>query len=120
MHEIHSYETHLRNNKGNQAIREIQLNDDDCSYDYDGSFHLGIAVLVAAAFFGYMLALLQQRVRAMFSSKDQHIQQQPQQQQQHHYRHFSSSPQTYYEKSCETNEIVFGAVQEQDGRREFY
>lgn len=30
----------------------------------------GIAVLVAAAFFGYMLALLQQRVRAMFSSKD--------------------------------------------------
>lgn len=84
--------------RGNQAIREIQLNDDDCSYDYDGSFHLGImkkintslchfyfkiikvykmcfdiagiAVLVAAAFFGYMLALLQQRVRAMFSSKD--------------------------------------------------
>ncbi|XP_075671999.1 uncharacterized protein LOC142641444 [Castanea sativa] len=255
--------------RGNQAIREIQLNDDDCSYDYDGSFHLGIAVLVAAAFFGYMLALLQQRVRAMFSSKDdprttikkvavapvapyqrppkavrpplipnedeperqeegffgslgklvlntgstvaeifgglfsgsrrksvhyhqqyqqlnkhpnswpmqesfvipdedepppietrnptpkrtypfmtkdmekshrikqsqpyyngwdgdyrqvqqqqQHIQQQPQQQQQHHHRHFSSSPQTYYEKSCETNEIVFGAVQEQDGRCE--
>ena len=30
----------------------------------------GIAVLVVAAFFGYMLALLQQRVRAMFSSKD--------------------------------------------------
>ena len=30
----------------------------------------GIAVLVAAAFFDYMLALLQQRVRAMFSSKD--------------------------------------------------
>ena len=28
--------------RGNQAIREIQLNDDDCSYDYDGSFHLGI------------------------------------------------------------------------------
>ncbi|KAK7854632.1 hypothetical protein CFP56_031532 [Quercus suber] len=56
--------------RGNQAIREIQLNDDDCSDDYDGSFHLGIAVLVAAAFFGYMLALLQQRVRAMFSSRD--------------------------------------------------
>ena len=45
----------------------------------------------------------------------QHIQQQPQQQQQHHHRHFSSSPQTYYEKSCETNEIVFRSVQEQDG-----
>ena len=48
----------------------------------------------------------------------QHIQQQPQQQQQHHHRHFSSSPQTYYEKSWETNEIVFRAVQEQDGRLE--
>ncbi|KAK8673531.1 hypothetical protein V6N13_111860 [Hibiscus sabdariffa] len=56
--------------RGNQAIREIQLNDDDCSYKYDGSFHLGIAVLVAAAFFGYMLALLQRRVQAMFSSHD--------------------------------------------------
>ncbi|KAE8706715.1 homeobox-leucine zipper protein HAT5-like [Hibiscus syriacus] len=54
--------------RGNQAIREIQLNDDDCSYQYDGSFHLGIAVLVAAAFFGYMLALVQRRVQAMFSS----------------------------------------------------
>lgn len=27
-------------------------------------------MLVAAGFFGYMLALLQQRVRAIFSSKD--------------------------------------------------
>jgi len=43
---------------------------------------------------------------------------QQQQQQQHHHRHFSSGPQTYYEKNCETNEIVFGAVQEHDGRRE--
>ena len=41
-----------------------------------------------------------------------------QQQQQHPHKHYSSNPQTYYEKSCETNEIVFGAVQEQDGRRE--
>lgn len=86
--------------RGNQAIREIQLNDDDCSSKYDGSFNLGnkerlrtficpfsfktveiyiflsffniagMAVLVAAGFFGYMLALLQRRVRAMFSSKD--------------------------------------------------
>ncbi|XP_022751893.1 uncharacterized protein LOC111300529 [Durio zibethinus] len=252
--------------RGNQAIREIQLNDDDCSHQYDGSFHLGIAVLVAAGFFGYTLALLQRRVQAMFSSHDDskapmkggatmapyqrppksvrpplipaedepekagdgfigsigrlvlntsssvaeifgglfsvfgrkprhyqfqhqyqqstmhsrgwpmqesfvipdkdkppsldtrtptpkrsypfmtkdlerkyHIkqsrsyyngwdanyQQQQQmqmqmqmQQQQHPHKHYSSNPQTYYEKSCETNEIVFGAVQEQDGRRE--
>ncbi|XP_030447385.2 uncharacterized protein LOC115670290 [Syzygium oleosum] len=257
--------------RGNQAIREIQLHDDDCSHASNGSFHLGIAVLVAAGFFGYMLALLQQRVKAMFSSqsdlrppmkkvspvppyqrppksvrpplippeeesevpeeeglfssigrlvvnsgssmaeifsgskrkpqhfdlrqqqqqqlynehanswpmqesfaipdgdepppplesrtpnpkrtypfmskeieKSQHFrqsqghygrwvgdysqqQQQQQQQQQprqmqhhqqHHHRHYSPEPNTYYERSCETNEIVFGAVQEQDGRRE--
>ncbi|XP_062106814.1 uncharacterized protein LOC133818121 isoform X1 [Humulus lupulus] len=281
--------------RGNQAIREIQLNYDDCSYQYDSSFHLGIAMLVAAAFFGYMLALLQRRVRAMFSSQEvsnapqiqdrifqncpnprsriywsykdartpmkrampmapyqkppnsvrpplippedeserseegifgsfgrlilntgssvaeifgglfsgfrskprhyqiqhqfhqqnkysnswpmqesfvipdedeppslemrtptpkrtypfmtkelekshhvkqsrayyntwdgeyrqqqqqQQVQPQQQHQQQHHHRHYSASPETYYEKSCETNEIVFGAVQEQDGRRE--
>ncbi|KAA8548075.1 hypothetical protein F0562_004664 [Nyssa sinensis] len=54
--------------RGNQAIREIQLHEDDCAYQYDGNFHLGIAVLVAAGFFGYMLALLQRRVGAMFSS----------------------------------------------------
>lgn len=41
-----------------------------------------------------------------------------QQQQEHHHRHYTPNPKTYYEKSCETNEIVFGAVQEQDGRRE--
>lgn len=250
--------------RGNQAIREIQLNDEDCSYEFDGNFHLGIAVLVAAGFFGYMLALLQRRVQALFSSQDDlraptkkrmrmasyqrpsksirppliqnddelekpeesffgslgrlvlntgssmaelfgsifsgfrrkplhyqtfeqqarmysngwpmqesfiipnedepppletrtptpqktypfvtkdlekkhhakqsnpyyngwdgdhHRQQQLQrhhqlQMQHHHHRHYSSNPQTYYEKSCETNEIVFGAVQEQDGRRE--
>lgn len=27
--------------RGNQAIREIQLNYEDCSYQYDSSFHLG-------------------------------------------------------------------------------
>lgn len=31
---------------------------------------------------------------------------------------YSSTPQSYYEQNCETNEIVFGAVQEHDGRRE--
>ncbi|XP_031406937.1 uncharacterized protein LOC116215384 isoform X2 [Punica granatum] len=57
--------------RGDQAIREIQLHQDDCnSHEDGGSFHLGVAVLVAAGFFGYMLALLQQRVRAMFSSKN--------------------------------------------------
>lgn len=52
-----------------------------------------------------------------------HQQEQPQQIQQHHYQQqqqhqqqHSSNPQTYYER--ETNEIVFGAVQEQDGCRE--
>ncbi|GAB4854785.1 hypothetical protein Ancab_023370 [Ancistrocladus abbreviatus] len=59
--------------RGNQAIREIQLQYDDCSseYQYDGSFHLGMAVLLAVGFFGYMLALLQQKIRALFVSKRQ-------------------------------------------------
>ncbi|KAI3768700.1 hypothetical protein L2E82_19530 [Cichorium intybus] len=56
--------------RGNQAIREIQLHEDDCSSNqYDGEHHLGIAVLGAAVFFGFMLALLQRRVCAMFSSQ---------------------------------------------------
>ncbi|KAA8548074.1 hypothetical protein F0562_004665 [Nyssa sinensis] len=42
-------------------------------------------------------------------------QQQQQQQQQQHQRHYSSIPQTYYEQRCDKNEVVFGAVQEQDG-----
>ncbi|WCJ20938.1 NHL domain-containing protein [Euphorbia peplus] len=268
--------------RGNQAIREIQLRDDDCNYQsYDGSFHLGIVVLAAAAFFGYFLAMLQRRVQSLFSSHDdsrsyikkgtpiapynkpprsvrpplipdedeepdrsedgffgslgklvistgstvgeifgvlfsgfrrkqplryqyqqeyhqqfkhsntwpmqesfvipdedeppsidsrtstpkktyplmntvtevenhnhhelkkgrgqgyyngwdgeynhrEHQQQQmqmkrqqqQQEQQQYHHRHYTSNPKTYYQKNCETNEIVFGAVQEQDGRRE--
>lgn len=54
--------------RGNQAIREIQLRDDDCSYEYDENSHIGAAVLVAACFFGYMLALLQRRIVSMFSS----------------------------------------------------
>ncbi|KAF8407941.1 hypothetical protein HHK36_007081 [Tetracentron sinense] len=239
--------------RGNQAIREIQLHFDDCAYQYASGFPLGVAILVAAGFFGYMLALLQRRVGTMVSSQNdprtlrkasiasspyqkplkssvrqpliptddepekreeglfgslgklflntgssvaeifggvlgfrkkplnhQHLQQYQQQsrhpnawpmqesfvildedgppsietrtptprktyafmandlekthsfrqsrainsgwdddlqQQQHHQRHYSSGPQTYYEQNCETtNEIVFGAVQEQDGR----
>lgn len=57
--------------RGNQAIREIQLNFDDCAYQYGSGFPLGVAVLAAAVFFGYMLALLQRRVGAMFSSKSE-------------------------------------------------
>ncbi|KAK9067277.1 hypothetical protein SSX86_014603 [Deinandra increscens subsp. villosa] len=56
--------------RGNQAIREIQLHEDDCSsYEYDGEHHLGVAVLCAAVFFGFMLALLQRRISAIFSSQ---------------------------------------------------
>uniref|UniRef100_A0A1D1Z7T7 NHL repeat-containing protein 2 n=1 Tax=Anthurium amnicola TaxID=1678845 RepID=A0A1D1Z7T7_9ARAE len=55
--------------RGNQAIREIQLHFDDCAYQYGSGFPLGFAVLIAAGFFGYMLALLQRRVGGMVSSK---------------------------------------------------
>ncbi|GJS34375.1 RNA-directed DNA polymerase, eukaryota [Tanacetum coccineum] len=55
--------------RGNQAIREIQLPFDDCAYQYGSSFPLGIAVLVAAGLFGYMLALLQRRVGSMISNE---------------------------------------------------
>ncbi|ESQ28187.1 hypothetical protein EUTSA_v10018442mg [Eutrema salsugineum] len=54
--------------RGNRAIREIQLHFDDCAYQYGSGFPLGIAVLVAAGFFGYMLALLQRRVGSIVSS----------------------------------------------------
>ncbi|KAK9675669.1 hypothetical protein RND81_11G022200 [Saponaria officinalis] len=56
--------------RGNRAIREIQLRFDDCAYQYESGFPLGIAVLVAAGFFGYMLALLQRRVGSIVSSKN--------------------------------------------------
>lgn len=32
--------------RGNQAIREIQLNEDDCTYQNDGNLHLGKTRLV--------------------------------------------------------------------------
>ncbi|CAN6164314.1 unnamed protein product [Urochloa humidicola] len=57
--------------RGNQAIREIPLHEDDCSYQYEGGFPLGIALLFAASFFGYMLALLQRRVLGMASTTDE-------------------------------------------------
>ncbi|XVE85038.1 hypothetical protein DITRI_Ditri17bG0060400 [Diplodiscus trichospermus] len=56
--------------RGNRAIREIQLHFDDCAYQYGSGFPLGIAVLAAAGFFGYMLALLQHRVGTIVSSQN--------------------------------------------------
>ncbi|TVU11687.1 hypothetical protein EJB05_45288 [Eragrostis curvula] len=58
--------------RGNQAIREIPLNDDDCAYQDEVGFPLGIALLFAAGFFGYMLALLQRRIFGMASATDIH------------------------------------------------
>ncbi|KAK7307209.1 hypothetical protein VNO77_40068 [Canavalia gladiata] len=56
--------------RGNQAIREIQLHFDDCAYQYGSGFPLGIAMLVGAGFFGYMLALLQRRLCTIVASQD--------------------------------------------------
>lgn len=60
--------------------------------------------------------------RVFYNGWDDDLQQQQkqqQQQQQHHHKYHSSAPHTFYKQSCEkTNEIVFGAVQEQDRRRE--
>ncbi|KAK4261293.1 hypothetical protein QN277_004312 [Acacia crassicarpa] len=56
--------------RGNQAIREIQLHFDDCAYQYGSGFPLGIAMLLGAGFFGYMLALLQRRLGTIVASQD--------------------------------------------------
>ncbi|GJN29047.1 hypothetical protein PR202_gb17238 [Eleusine coracana subsp. coracana] len=58
--------------RGNQAIREIPLHDDDCAYQDEAGFPLGVALLFAAGFFGYMLALLQRRIFGMTSTTDLH------------------------------------------------
>ncbi|KAH0860837.1 hypothetical protein HID58_089098 [Brassica napus] len=142
--------------RGNQVIREIQLHDHDCSHhEPETDLHLGTALLVAAAFFGYMFALLVRRVRSLFSSFGNVSEQfglvcfaipeedgppalEP--------RSGSNPDKPYlraqgtnqnwsYYQDCDQyqnqkkrnvnntddnreNEIVFGAVQEQDGRRE--
>ncbi|KAL4568388.1 hypothetical protein LXL04_023999 [Taraxacum kok-saghyz] len=55
--------------RGNQAIREIQLHEDDCSFDhFNGNLLSGTVVLIGAVFFGFMLALLQRRISDMVSS----------------------------------------------------
>ncbi|KAG5001718.1 hypothetical protein HKD37_08G023347 [Glycine soja] len=59
--------------RGNRAIREIQLHFDDCAYQYGSGFPLGIAMLVGAGFFGYMLALLQRRLGTIVSSQEAQV-----------------------------------------------
>lgn len=58
--------------------------------------------------------------RAFYSGWEGDLQKQQQQtkKHQHHHQYHASAAQTYYEQSPETtNEIVFGAVQEQDKKR---
>ncbi|XP_062228659.1 uncharacterized protein LOC133926656 [Phragmites australis] len=57
--------------RGNQAIREIPLHNDDCAYQDEAVFPLGVALLCAAGFFGYMLALLQRWFLGMASTTDE-------------------------------------------------
>ncbi|XP_020233668.1 uncharacterized protein LOC109813817 [Cajanus cajan] len=59
--------------RGNRAIREIQLHFDDCAYQYGSGFPLGIAMLVGAGFFGYMLALLQRRLSTIVASQEAEV-----------------------------------------------
>ncbi|XP_019451258.1 PREDICTED: uncharacterized protein LOC109353434 isoform X2 [Lupinus angustifolius] len=60
-----------------------------------------------------------QQHRPKVQQHQQQVQQHQHQQQLHQlHTRYSSTPQSYYEESRETNEIVFGAVQEHDGRRE--
>lgn len=59
--------------------------------------------------------------RAFYSGWDGDLPKQQQQTKKHHQHHnqYRAPPaQTFYEQSSETNEIVFGAVQEQDKKRE--
>ncbi|XP_051121956.1 uncharacterized protein LOC127245246 [Andrographis paniculata] len=56
--------------RGNKAIREIPLHFDDCAYQYGSGFPYGVAMLLSAGFFGYMLALLQRRLRSIMSPQD--------------------------------------------------
>ncbi|KAL7608791.1 hypothetical protein Lser_V15G13165 [Lactuca serriola] len=55
--------------RGKQVIREIQLHQDDCSFNhFNENLLSGIVVVCGAVFFGFMLELLQRRITAMFSS----------------------------------------------------
>ncbi|KAL5720318.1 hypothetical protein ACHQM5_012997 [Ranunculus cassubicifolius] len=55
--------------RGNQAIREIQLQYSDCGNQYDTGFPLGVVVLISSVFVGYMLAFLQRRASRTKSSQ---------------------------------------------------
>ncbi|CAM0913899.1 unnamed protein product [Alopecurus aequalis] len=57
--------------RGNQAIREILLQPDDCEHQDEAGFPLGVALLFAAGFFGYMIALLQRRVLGLVSTTEE-------------------------------------------------
>ncbi|CAN1816857.1 hypothetical protein LINPERHAP1_LOCUS27888, partial [Linum perenne] len=59
--------------RGNKAIREIQLHFDDCAYQYESGFPLEIALLLAAGLFGYMLAFLQRRMVYINLVQDQGV-----------------------------------------------
>ncbi|KAL9667407.1 hypothetical protein QQ045_001764 [Rhodiola kirilowii] len=50
--------------RGNKAIREVQLHFDDCAYQFGSGFPFGIGVVIAAGISGYILALLQQRAHS--------------------------------------------------------
>ncbi|KAH9314948.1 hypothetical protein KI387_023575 [Taxus chinensis] len=47
--------------RGNQAIREISLQYDDCAYNYATSYPSGILMVAGALSVGYVLGLLQQQ-----------------------------------------------------------
>ncbi|CAI0627473.1 unnamed protein product [Linum tenue] len=55
--------------RGNRAIREIQLHFDDCAYQYGSGFPFEIVLLLAAGLFGYMVAFLQRRMGTIVSSQ---------------------------------------------------
>ncbi|KAH9304031.1 hypothetical protein KI387_008435, partial [Taxus chinensis] len=57
--------------RGNQAIREIQLNYNDCAYQYGSNFSSGVLIIGGAALMGYVLALIQQGViTTIFSQRE--------------------------------------------------
>uniref|UniRef100_A0A7N0ULZ8 Teneurin NHL domain-containing protein n=1 Tax=Kalanchoe fedtschenkoi TaxID=63787 RepID=A0A7N0ULZ8_KALFE len=55
--------------RGNKAIREIQLRFDDCAYQYGSGFPFGIGVVVAAGVLGYALAMVQRKPGSAADSK---------------------------------------------------
>ncbi|VFQ73546.1 unnamed protein product [Cuscuta campestris] len=54
--------------RGNRAIKAIQLHRTDCSHHNHNSSHPCTSLVVASCLFGYMLSLLQRRIGTIFSS----------------------------------------------------